>query len=297
MAYYSGSAVNMAGVRQALVDACSLEGWAWNASTEMLSKGAMFLRLQVVSGYLTALGRTSAAAGDAPGVVRIGWIAPMRIADISWPVEYEIFVFEDEVYLVINYAVDYYQWLAFGQSSISGVSGTGLWVSATLSHVAMLRSDIEPIDMAATDGGGSNLVCPGIFWGTTGQDQSRQSWVHSDIDGQGWWPAQSLAGAPVGISASAPLLGLLPNAWNSEAVLLPIRAYKVRPSSKVSLTAELAHARYTRIDNYVPKEVVQIGSDKWRIFPFYRKNSAARNGGAGINHSGTFGWAIRYEGP
>ncbi len=297
MAYYSGSAVNMAGVRQALVDACSLEGWAWNASTEMLSKGAMFLRLQVVSGYLTALGRTSAAAGDAPGVVRIGWIAPMRIPDISWPVEYEIFVFEDEVYLVINYAVDYYQWLAFGQSSISGVSGTGLWVSATLSHVAMLRSDIDPIDMAATNGGGSNLGCPGIFWGTTGQDPSRQSWVHSDIDGQGWWPAQSLAGAPVGISASAPLLGLLPNAWNSEAVLLPIRAYKVRPSSKVSLTAELAHARYTRIDNYVPKEVVQIGSDKWRIFPFYRKNSAARNGGVGINHSGTFGWAIRYEGP
>lgn len=88
-----------------------------------------------------------------------------------------------------------------------------------------------------------------------------------------------------------------PNSWNSEATLLPIRAWKARPSSKISMTADLEFARHIRIDNLSPGDILTIGSDQWKVFPWYRKDVSAHNGGYFVNHTGTFGWAIRYEGP
>jgi len=82
-------------------------------------------------------------------------------------------------------------------------------------------------------------------------------------------------------------------------VLLPIRAYKIRPSSKVSLIGDLENARYMRIDNYAPGEVFNLGAERWKALPWHQKNAtpAGRSGGDGLTHTGTLGWAIRYEGP
>lgn len=294
MAYYTGTANDMAALRQALIDACVLEGWVWDVGGEVLSKETMFLRLRVVSGYLTLLGRTSAAAGDAPSAVRIGQLGS---TPVTFPLTYEIFAFSAEVYMVINYGVDYYQWCAFGQSTVAGLPGSGMWVGASVPG-----GFAGIIDISATSGGAASWTysCPALFWRTNGTESvaAANCWAHSDLDAQGWLPGQTINADPVvGIAACAPLIGLLPSAWNSEAVLLPLRAFKVRPSNKVSLVADLEHARYTRVDNYAPGEIITIGSDRWKVFPWYRKNTAARNGGAGIVHTGTFGWAIRYEGP
>lgn len=292
MAYYSGSANSMSDVRAALVAACVGEGWAWNSSTEMLSKGLVFVRLQVVSGYLTLLGRTSADAGDAPGIVRMGQLGSVEVA---WPVEYSIFIFESEVYCVVRFSVDFFLWCAFGQSTVQGLPGSGMWVAASVKSLSNTAADISPTGGAQSS---TTFNCPAIFWRTSGAASANaDSWVHSDLDGQGWWPGPALTTNPTGIKSSIPLIGLLPNNWNSEAVLLPIREYKVRASNKLSLTVDLAHARYTRVDNYSPGQIIDIGADRWIIFPFYRKNTDARDGGGLVDHTGTFGWAIRYEGP
>lgn len=310
MAYYSGSAIDMAAIRSALISACTAEDWSWNSGTEMLTKGEVFLRLQVVSGYLTLQGRTSAGAGNAPNLVRIGKMLD-RVGyptlDVTFPAAYEIFVFAAEVYMVVNYNVDYYQWCAFGESTVNGLPGTGMWLGASVAEtLPTINSPVGPIFITATGGGdesgwGRNTAA--LFWGRGATySTARNCWVHSDLDSRGWWFSETLADLGVGASAHAPLIGLLPNSWNSEAVLLPIRAYKARPSAKISLTADLQHARYTRVDNYTPGEVITLGADKWKIFPWLSKNTTERNGGGtGINgglvHTGTFGWAIRYEGP
>ncbi|CDM42382.1 hypothetical protein [Ectopseudomonas oleovorans] len=293
MAFYSGSANDMAAVRTALVDACVTEGWSWNSGTEVLSKGAMFLRLQIVSGYLTLLGRTSAGAGDAPSIVRMGQMGTA----ITWPVEYTFFVFDAEVYCVIKFGVDFYLWCAFGQSTVAGLPGTGMWVAASVHAIANHNPAISPIDGPKSS---FSYGCAAIFWRTSAGAVAggHDYWVHSDLDDQGWWSGQSVGAAPAGIQPAVPLIGVLPNSWNSEAVLLPIRAYKFRPSNRLSLTADLEHARYTRVDNYSPGEVIQIGDERWMVLPFYRKDSANRNGSSQpAAHTGTFGWAIRYEGP
>jgi len=295
MSYYSGTANDMSALRQALIDACVLEGWSWNGTDEVLSKGALFLRLQITSGYLTLLGRTSATAGDAPSIVQIG--VPIKEASVSYPVSYELFVFSAEVYLVINYSTDRYQWLCFGGSTVQSLAGSGMWFAASVGPtVPWYGVVMSPYDDISSNGsGGSVAACPGLFWRQVGVSGGANCWVHSDLDSQGWWLAQTVGGNQIGISAST-LVAVLPNSWNSEAVLLPIRAYKIRAAGKVSLIADLEHARYTRVDNYTPGEIVIIGSERWKIYPWYRKNTAQRNGGMSVDHSGTMGWAIRYEG-
>lgn len=287
----------MPAVRQALIDACVAEGWGWNSGAEVLSKGTMFFRLQVVSGFLTLLGRTSETGGDAPSVVRIG---NPPSAPITWPLTYHVFVFPSEVFLVINYSVEYHQFAAFGLSRVEGLPGTGIWVAASLEASGPSASSSGGfINIGPEQGSSSDGRCtPALFWATyTDSSRNRTYWVHSDLDGQGWWIRQSEYGFLVGIGALAPLMGLLPNSWNSETVLLPIRCYKLRPSSKVSLTVDVENARYIRIDNLEPGDVISLGDDRWKVFPWYRKSLAERDGGFSINHTGTFGWAIRYEGP
>lgn len=306
MAYYTGTANDMTALRQALIDACVLEGWAWDSGNQVLSKGAMYLRLQVVSGYLTLLGRTSVTAGDAPNVVRIG---QLDNTPVTWPATYEIFVFSGEVYLVANYGVDYYQWCAFGQSTVEGLPGSRMFVAASLGSTTP-SSTADRIILGASFGGGGStgqdLACPALNWSTYtfsgSQLASRNYFVHSNLDAAGWLLGDtSNESLRVGAGSIAPLIGILPNAWNSEAVLLPIRAYKHRPSYKVSMVADLEHARYTRVDNYAPGEIVTIGADRWKVFPWYRRNVSARNASANastvVGHTGTFGWAIRYVGP
>lgn len=299
MAYYTGIANNMTAVRQALIDACSGAGWAWDSTNEVLSKGALFLRLQIVTGYLTLLGRTAAGGGDAPSVVQIG---PAGVTGLPFPLTYHLFAFATEVYLVVNYSVDRYQWMAFGQSDVSALPGTGTWVGASLG--ASIRTDSDGIANLGASGSSSggyhaNSGSLALFWGSNSADSAdANGFVHHDLDGRGW----DLAGGQgasyrIGIGHLTPLVGVLPNTWNSEAVLLPLRCYVPRPSGKVSLVADLQNARVTRVDHYTPGQVIGIGSDRWKIFPWYRKSTASRNGGFEIAHTGTFGWAIRYEGP
>lgn len=293
MAYYSGVSVDMPAVRTALLNACVAEGWTWDAGNEVLHQGSVYFHLPIVSGFLRLQGRTGLTTGAAPDLVKIGPFTSgaSGFPAFTWPVNYEIFVFADEVYLVINYSVDVYQWLAFGKSTIP-MPGTGAWFSGTSEGTTTNHS--SGVAMNASSGGGTGFLCPGILWSTG--TSNNNYYIHSDLDAGGWAHATS-GTSKVGIAALVPLVGLLPNSWNSEALLLPVRAYKSRASSKVSLVADLVNARITRNDNLQPGEVITLGPDQWKVFPCFRKDAADRNVGSNRGASGTFAWAIRYEGP
>ena len=98
-----------------------------------------------------------------------------------------------------------------------------------------------------------------------------------------------------GIKYMSELITTQPNAFNNEGVLLPIKVIKTRASSKYSQVLQLENARNIRIDNYTPQEIIALGTDEWMVFPWYKKNVSARNGGGDVTHTGTFGWAIKYE--
>ncbi|MNZ83317.1 hypothetical protein D3C78_1020400 [compost metagenome] len=207
---------------------------------------------------------------------------------IAYPLTYELFLFASEVYVVVNYAVDRYQWCAWGKTTVQGVGGTGMWFGAT--HASSLSSGLA----IAIDSGNTALTCGALFWYSYTGSYTSTVYINHGLDAGGWATGTSLEGCG---RTAADLMKLLPNAWNSEAVLIPARLFLSRASNKYSLVAEAEHFRHTRIDNYTPGEVITIGSDRWKILPWHRKDSVNRNAGTSIQHSGTIGWAIRYEGP
>lgn len=323
MAYYNGVAADMSALRAALITACvDNHGWAWDAGAAVLSKDELFVNIAISAAHIELEGRTAAASGAMNGRVKIGQLyAPTGSGasdptyEITYPCSYDLFVFEepDEVYLVVNYDVDRYQWILLARSTVRALPGTGLCVGASMgqSTPAYLVAGYGPINLtpgsAGYVGSVSNQFTSGA-WALQSNSQNtanawapRNTYVHSGFDSSPWLLGRDLQSEQVGVRSITELLSSQPSAWNSEAALIPMRAYKFRPGNKISLVSDFVNARYIRIDNYEPGQILELGADRWMVFPWHRKNIEARDGALvisrGYDHTGTFGWAIRYEGP
>lgn len=295
MAYATGSAATLAELRTAIFGACTANGWTNDG--DVIYRGGCYARLQVVTGSLHILGGNGVAGGDVtfggPYTARIGDLSAP--AALAFPLTYHIFINTnpDEVYVVVKYSSVYFQWLAWGKSSIT-LPGSGNWYGASLRYTTQYNGSIfiSPVAGGSNSGGSSGA----LFWGTAA-GFSQNCFIHHDIDGLGWSAALSPAsvGGVAAITAAGTLVNIAPNAWNSEAVLIPIPISVTRASSRYSLLAQPRHARYTRLDAMVPEQIITIASDQWMIFPWLSRDTANRNSDIfGALHSGTLGWAIRY---
>lgn len=311
MSYYTGTASSFADLATALKAHAVTDGWV--LSGNVLSKAGVFFSITAEVEYVSCMGcESNALLNPAPAPVSIGklWEGAGTTRIISFPCTYHVFGFAQELFFVVNYDVSKYQWMAFGKSTVPGLPGQGGWFGASIgdfraSGESFYGSDYVVAISPTTGGASYSTTCPALFWATqTDHTAEKAAWVNHGLDGIGWnWNAGN--GTQIGISAIVPLIGMQPSEWNSEPVLLPIRAWKERPDYKISLIVDVENARYIRIDNLAPGDILTIGSDKWKVFPWYIKNSAERNGPvdysgrvpAELDHTGTFGWAIRYEGP
>ncbi len=313
MAYVSGTATDLTSLRLAIISACTANGWALDGV--VLYKDTNYLTLTVTGNYLDLLGGTGvssgALTGDAPSASRIGSVSSgtSYLYPLAWPLSYEVFIntAPDEVVVVLNYSTDRYQWLAWGKSTVP-LPGTGMWFGGTMEGgrtqvPAGITYGIH-IDVPATlseqFGARSSSsqfwgLCPALFHATILQFGNRGEHIHHNLTGGGW------SGNDADVVASRyrfPLDRLVPSAWNSETVLLPIQPYSgAYGSNKVAMVADMAHIRACRIDNNTPGDIVTLGSDRWKIYPWYSKNRGAPTGGMGLTHSGCIGFAVRYDGP
>lgn len=280
---------------------------------------------------------SNALTDPAPRWCALGLIAgPTAVyTDWDWPATYHIHIgtAPDEVYLFVNYgAGQFWQWLAFGKSPSPGNAGTGNWQSATMGSAYGATITFRTDRVSLTPTGAwiySNITNPNFvplpfFTTLIGNSAIRpmiSSFIHgciADASGggpiwndptQGW---ENRKNGPLGTAlpqlngavAAAPLFANSPNAWNNEAVLIPLQIIQGRPSDKTSIIGELKHLRLVRNDFIDPGAVITIGTDKWKVYPAYSKNLTTRNGSntgsnssSTLTHSGTMAMAIRYDGP
>jgi hypothetical protein len=303
--YYSGTTTGFADLKSTLISTCVAEGWT-NSSDQLSKNGVHVLVTSDGSAYLGLLGRSGDGTGPAPNEVRIGGYIDYAVTkNITFPCNYEIFIFEQEVYLIVNYDVEFYQFLAFGKSTLT-LPGTGLWVAATRGSAGpggtagpAYLYQTSNIDLA---GFSSDNVAPGLFHTSQSNLASRRAyWVNHGFDSTDWFwqTGGSITSEKVGVRESFPLYLVSPTSYTSESALLPMRAYVTRSSNLISLAVDCQYARRVRIDQYAPKEIITIGSDQWKVYPNFRKNSNQRNGefvfGSGdLGHTGTYGWALKY---
>ncbi len=301
MPYQTGTVANPADLKTTIETFAVARGWS--LSSGVLSKGGSYIRLSAPDGDTVAIEASfDNFSSQAPH-------APRIYIPSGWPATYHLFGFTDvdNIYCVLNYNVSRHQYIAFGKLLKYGTWTGGTWASATFPQLVTTMPGVgvigtPPALTGAFYGGsppgrtGGAIQCSSDS-GAVGTANRHNSIMHAEIDGNIW-------GAPshdeFRISCSSMtgnLINRLPNAWNSQTLLLPYQMIATRPSDYRSLIGELPHIRACRVDNHESGDVITIGAESWKIFPWLEKNSVQRNGSGGSGHSGTAGWAIKYDGP
>lgn len=315
MAYYTGSVNSYADLLSALLSACVNEGYTLDSG--ILSKGSVFVRPYVSAlnngtenpGLIVEAG-TGVASGalvnPSPAKPRLGRPAITgqgNNSNVTWPAIYHLHIHSepDEAFLILNHSVDAFWRIAFGVSDMPGISGSGVWVSGTAGRGGPSQNSAALGSFSmTTQGTAVSALSIGLpFWQSAGANVNfAENVIQTGLLGGLW--VDSVAATFLAARFAFPHIDRSPSSWNSEAPLTPIQAYVGRPSSKVSLLLDVRHARYIRTDYYEPGQVIALGGERWKIYPGVRKNSDQRNGDStsfGADHSGTLGFAVRYDGP
>lgn len=313
MPYYTDTVASFTLLKSTIESYCVVNGWT--LSDDILSKDSCFFKLVAdTTNYLALQGGLSqigSTLNGQPGTPSKG-SNYVRIANYpsfeatSFPITYHLFIFNNpiEVYCFIEYNSGYFQHLAFGKSNLSGI-GLGAWFSAssngdsnqnTSTWLSSLSVSITDIAFC-TSGNLTTAGTPtaGLFVGR-GVNSTYcfpSTFIYTDLDSKGWiyWSK----GLYLSTSIMAGLLTALPNLSNQATVLLPIKSVLSRSSGGLNILANLINARLLRIDNHESKAIIAFGSEQWMVFPWYRRDVVNRNGQLNTTHSGTFGFAIRYE--
>lgn len=310
--FYSGNYASFASLKASVESALQLNGWT--LSNDILSKNGMYLKLSATATQLLLVAGTGESGGALTGIAPNGAkIMSYESSPMNFPGAYDLHVFTDtdEVYLIVNYNADRYQQLSWGKTSVLQVGGSGMWFSGSFRESAspVLSQTHPPAITATTNQMGFNwndtyggMGC-GLFFENGDASQIRQcSFINTGLDSVAWRRVATgdgnLYSSGDGVAA---LLQALPSAYNQNTVLLPLQVPQRRLSKGLTIVADFVHARLCRIDNHLTGEIVSYGGDDWKVYPFYRKNADERNGGqqwypVPTNHSGTFGYAIRYTG-
>ncbi len=309
MPFITGSANSIPDLRTAFLNGLVANGYTLDGN--VIYKGDVFIEVTIPTGesqgenrMLRFLGGTSQAggvlAGDALSAPRIGFA---KATTWTFPVSYNLHIFTDpdEVYFMVRRDTNEYQFAASGQGNAEGLPGTGNWLTATFGDSDL---DVDHIDILSRSSfgwivDGAFVASQAPFWSS---GTFRNTVLHVGMDGVSWAEITVSGNNTGNLNASRsahPHIDRSPNTWNSEALLLPIQPTFLRASDKLSIVGDLENARFMRIDNYNPEEIIDLSPDKWMVYPFRAKNVPERDGSVGgvVTHTGTFGWAIRYDGP
>lgn len=297
MAYVTGTANSLTDLLTAIQNACTTNGWT--LSGNVLHKGTCYIEMKIntisggggyygqtviavqggtgIDGSNNLIGRSNTGAGLLCGGV---WLST-GVVPFAFPAIYDIAIHSapDEVFVTVNYSNNSYQSCGFGQSAMPGLVGTGNWYAGAAQAYSPSGGYYYPGWSSSGDViNGTNSVALFAPSNTQGVDHS--------LDAVSW----TTEGAIRDLSS---LLLRQPNQWNGESVLIPMRVYASRPSGFVSPVLECAHARFVSIANLNDKQVITLGTDKWKVYPMFRR-STALNDSFGSWYAG---YAFRYDGP
>ncbi len=136
---------------------------------------------------------------------------------------------------------------------------------------------------------------------TAGGGACQTCYLHHGLDG-GAWSSNTGGNSnyPRSFPAIGPLLAQLPNAWNSETVLLP---FPVLPAAHGWATRSRWWRTCGICATAVSTITIRATSSRWALttgssIPGTGRDATNRNGtnGSEATHSGTFGFAVRYDG-
>lgn len=315
MAYYTSSAANATGLRDAIEAFCISNGWTLDASG-YIWKGKSFVKLTAPSANEVRI----VGANSADGTVDPCSLS-RSLYNSTWPATYELFVHTspDMCVCVLNYNVSYIKPLIFGdivKVHEDAYVGGNWFYAPNYSDclTASMQMDIVEdvigcfIRSTRTYYAGGNTNCPQQIpfakqdTATDGYSGGNPSnCLHAEIDGNIWNTRTSGTGSTLHyVDHTRRMYNRSPNQWNNQAILIPMHL-QLQATAYNMYLGYVEHMRLIRIDYYNIGDIIDLTPDKWKVYPWRRKDTTYRDGqfnetGA-ETRSGTLGFAVRYDGP
>lgn len=301
MPYYTDTVVSFTLLKSTIESYCVANGWT--LADDILSKDSCFFKLVANSTVNLTLQSGTSKTGSTLNTKCPIDVKLQNHSDypITFPIRFHLFIFNDpiEVYCFIEYDSGFFQQISFGKSNLLGV-GLGAWFTGSYPsdatgslRLTTLSTSLSFCGSAGTNYNGSSC---GLF---VDYYNKPCSFIYTSLGSAGWY-YRSTSSAYINASACVSgLLTALPNTSNQSTLLLPIKSLMQRSSGGLTILNTLNNARLLRIDNHEAKDIVTFGFTQWMVFPWFRRDVTLRNGSLvapyASDHSGTFGFAIRYE--
>ncbi len=300
MPYQTGTTTSASDLKSIIETFAAANGWVGQgAPVVSYGQGLGYFQLTAVtSDRLRMMGGNGVdGSGNLTGTP--GYGGDIWLPSTAWPATYHLFAHTNPVGLwcVVNYANEYYQWLGCGDITKYGAWTGGNWAGGFASSGSQSNTPYLMPTQAGYQPGGIYVPPAAPFYaGINGSvDPSNHgAWLHCELDGA-IWPGNGTGSYPLFASYADPLHQRMPSIWNSQSTLTPYWLWLPRSNGYGSILGHIEHLRSVRVDNYTPGDIITLGTAKWKVFPWWRKDTAARDGGNGT--TGTWGFALAYDGP
>ncbi|QNN97190.1 hypothetical protein P9A51_gp35 [Xanthomonas phage Xp12] len=260
-----------------------------NGYTQSSRNSYSCLALSMADGYDGA--DTGRGAFRQPGAPSYnGYTRGCMISEMTAAVPaYHFFSYSDsdDIFAVVEYRTGRFQMLGFGSlSKFSSAALGGAWfggTSTTPTWAYYEQSGYGP------DSSQQNELIPFRMGYQRGSDSA--SFVRCNVDSNNGWAASrytadtSTYGPLAAIGQSYYDEGLrqyTPSALGWQTALLRQTVYIGRGNQFASPYGEIAHMRRLEMTNYVPGDEFTLGSDTWKVFPYYQKGGATGQRGYAI---------------
>jgi hypothetical protein len=307
MAFQTGTATSLINLLDALRQFATANGWTQNMWAASGSDWRLHLQKgNVYANFLAQADDTELYIGGSLGYDGLqAWNAQPSMAPwrpfmsnayngaISWPVTYWFFnhASPDSIEVVIRYQITRYQWMTFGSLTKYGTYTGGEYYGAPFEGTIYLQY--------AFDAQNRGDVQPPVLFHNNRSFSSgsghRNSTLHAEIDNNVWWSAQMDGGTPIAVASIHvwPLVTRSVSAFNGLMTLQPIIVYAQRPDGMWSPLGRVEHLRYCNVINHSPADIIDIGGQRWMVFPWLEKGGATDATPTTLHA----GMAIKYDGP
>lgn len=310
MAYFTGSVNSSAQLATLLKNTAAANGWSLTG--DVVSKNGAHIRITAPD---TSEVRIEGARNG-------NFVAPdicprySRIRLTNWPssATYHLIVFEnpDTVWCTINFDTITYMHIGFGVLQKYAAWDGGMWYHAQ--HTTGV-SDLQGYSYVDGDirsyYANSGNECA-LFWNQRdyhiwgGANNNKVSMLHCELRGEVWPGFEQGTGVNNDFnmihcpSIIRPTHKCNPNTFNGQTVLSPFMLSLQNTDGHYMPVGHVGHLRWVKLTNYNPGDIIQLGTEKWLLFPWKQFDITRPDGTNDTRYSlstGVNGIALAYDGP
>lgn len=282
----------------------------WTLVSDVLSKNDCYVKLTVAS--VNEIRIQGAKNGDFAGVN----LPPHynRICISTWPsnaaVNMVAFSDPDIIWMTMNYDVVKFHHIGFGNMVKYGAWTGGQWFFATHTTYNSDTRCASYVDGLAGVGYGYGGEAA-LFWDARCIDDWSGGYIHTnstfvecDLRGRIWEPPASADENLNYFTARviSPIHRKNPNVFNGQTLLTPFQVWLKSADGYLQCLGHVDHVRWVKLTNYNPGDLITLGSEKWKLYPWcvhdvtYPDGKGSRYSSQSAS-TGVLGVAVKYDGP